>query len=38
VCAAGLRRKGALVADGELQRIMAHVDLDGNSTLDFQVS
>lgn len=37
VRAAGLRRKGALVADGELQRIMAHVDLDGNSTLDFQV-
>lgn len=33
----GLRRKGALVADGELQRIMAHVDLDGNNTLDFQV-
>lgn len=37
VRAAGLRRKGALVADGELQRIMAHVDLDGNNTLDFQV-
>jgi hypothetical protein len=36
-CFAGLRRKGALVADGELQRIMAHVDLDGNNTLDFQV-
>lgn len=35
--AAGLRRKGALVADGELQRIMASVDLDGNNTLDFQV-
>lgn len=32
----GLRRKGALVADGELQRIMAHIDLDGNNTLDFQ--
>lgn len=32
----GLRRKGALVADGEVQRIMAHVDLDGNNTLDFQ--
>lgn len=35
---AGLRRKGAMVADGEVQRIMAHVDLDGNNTLDFQVS
>jgi hypothetical protein len=33
----GLRRKGALVADGELQRIMAHIDLDGSNTLDFQV-
>lgn len=33
----GLRRKGALVADGELQRIMANIDLDGNNTLDFQV-
>jgi hypothetical protein len=37
MCCVGLRRKGALVADGELQRIMAHVDLDGNNTLDFQV-
>eukprot|EP00878_Enallax_costatus_P023678 GHUV01025209.1.p1 GENE.GHUV01025209.1~~GHUV01025209.1.p1 ORF type:complete len:323 (+),score=102.03 GHUV01025209.1:57-971(+) len=32
----GLRRKGAMVADSELQRIMAQVDLDGNHTLDFQ--
>eukprot|EP00775_Hariotina_reticulata_P001153 gene1153-1493_t len=32
----GLRRKGAHVADSELQRIMASVDLDGNHTLDFQ--
>lgn len=32
---AGLRRKGALVADGELQRIMARIDLDGSNTLDF---
>jgi hypothetical protein len=34
---AGLRRKGAHVADSELQRIMESVDLDGNHTLDFQV-
>jgi len=34
---AGLRRKGAVVADHELERIMAQVDLDGNHTLDFQV-
>lgn len=27
-----------MVADGELQRIMAQVDLDGNNTLDFQAS
>lgn len=33
----GLRRKGALVADGEVERIMARVDLDGNNTLDFKV-
>jgi hypothetical protein len=33
-----LRRKGAVVADHELERIMAQVDLDGNHTLDFQVS
>lgn len=26
-----------MVADSELQRIMAEVDLDGNHTLDFQV-
>eukprot|EP00882_Tetradesmus_deserticola_P033647 GHRQ01038454.1.p1 GENE.GHRQ01038454.1~~GHRQ01038454.1.p1 ORF type:complete len:160 (+),score=52.09 GHRQ01038454.1:540-1019(+) len=32
----GLRRKGAAVADHELERIMAQVDLDGNHTLDFQ--
>ncbi|KAF8059360.1 CPK17 [Scenedesmus sp. PABB004] len=32
----GLRRKGASVADAELQRIMGSVDLDGNHTLDFQ--
>uniref|UniRef100_A0A383VCA4 non-specific serine/threonine protein kinase n=1 Tax=Tetradesmus obliquus TaxID=3088 RepID=A0A383VCA4_TETOB len=32
----GLRRKGAVVADHELERIMAQVDLDGNHTLDFQ--
>jgi hypothetical protein len=36
-CYAGLRRKGAVVADHELERIMAQVDLDGNHTLDFQV-
>mgnify|MGYP001810649877 CR=1 FL=1 len=36
-CIAGLRRKGAVVADHELERIMAQVDLDGNHTLDFQV-
>jgi hypothetical protein len=36
-CCAGLRRKGAVVADHELERIMAQVDLDGNHTLDFQV-
>ncbi|GBF97666.1 calcium-dependent kinase [Raphidocelis subcapitata] len=32
----GLRRKGAHIADSELQRLMASVDLDGNNTLDFQ--
>jgi hypothetical protein len=32
-----MRRKGAVVADHELERIMAQVDLDGNHTLDFQV-
>ena len=31
----GLRRKGAHIADSELQRLMANVDLDGNNTLDF---
>jgi hypothetical protein len=36
-CSAGLRRKGAVVADHELERIMSQVDLDGNHTLDFQV-
>ena len=31
----GLRRKGAHLADSELQRLMANVDLDGSNTLDF---
>jgi hypothetical protein len=32
----GLRRKGAHIADNELQRLMESVDLDGNSNLDFE--
>lgn len=33
----GLRRKGAHIADGELQKLMSNVDLDGNMALDFEV-
>jgi Ca2+-binding EF-hand superfamily protein len=31
----GLRRKGAHIAETEVQRLMASVDLDGSNTLDF---
>ena len=32
----GLRRKGAHIADGELQRIMEEMDVDGSGMLDFE--
>ncbi|KAI8473032.1 MAG: kinase-like domain-containing protein [Monoraphidium minutum] len=32
----GLRRKGAHIAESELQRLMDSVDLDGSNSLDFQ--